>query len=752
LTGGSGKKNITVTLTDDAGNSDTTSTKDTSIDFDCDKPDAPTLAISDSGRYYKDPYHYLSGLTATVTSLTGAEAANGDVASGYLNYYYIIESGSVKTDIVDGTTLTVFSAADDAGTSVTYHFYQRDKAGNESPSSTDVTFVKDATTPSFTLNTPLTNASPKGAIKTVSAKATPVTDPPIDLGSVWVKSSPAPFKLEKSDSGVGLKSYTLDGNLTADTQASLDLSLSGSGTGETHTIYVTDLLGNVSQAMTVKVYLDAVSPTGTLTPTTAGVFDDGNANQIVSGSAVTKTFYTKLASASFTWGVGDSVPSSGIAGYYLNGSTTLSPYSTNVTVTRNAASDLTLNAEDNVGNQSGLLKVTVRQDTDTPAVSFDDNCVSGNGTPRSVTAKLSDGTSGPAILACKDQTNEYSVDYTAGNASGVLKDLPAPGDYKVTVTDKVGNSGGKWFHLEKNDGYKNIGCYVNTPEMWTIAGSGPYTVTVTGISCKSCVVNDGTNDILPASGELHSGTYSITSLPAGNYTLKVTDWESTPYTFTVSFTVGVDAGTGAGIISSLSVLGSTAIAERLSAETLSVTSRKESFNRARSSSKTNLPVWFTDVGKDGQSDQKRSADRDRATSDAVPSATFGTTAPAARTQSIEALHAAALSGMRPTANNGLKGDGSDMLTEKAKATTQGDIPGVVVMTAPEGSPAFVAYSRGVVALRDRIGGIQAVNVDRSSFMVLGGTKREGFWERLLALFGVREKGGRGESLVGFAAN
>lgn len=715
VTGGAGEKDITVTLTDTAGNSDSTSTKDASLNHDGDAPDAPTVAISTTGTYQSGSTYYVNGTGTTVTTLTGAETASSPSVSGLDHYYYTVDTNPTKNTVIDGTALSsLFAAGDATGLSHVFHFYQLDRAGNLS-SPTTITFTKDT-------------AGPTVSSATVTATA----------GSIGVNASKyyaqgAKIQIAASDTS-GVASYAISTATTAgsvSTSNSLDTmdawtAWNGSSqsvpftsmlTGSTLYLYTKDNLGLVTQTAitdgthgSLAWYQDTAIPTLSLaTPSSTTISPSGTT--IASGDTV----YVNGTSVAFTATTGDA--DSGLAslaapGGTVSGSTvTLNPSVTPYTVT----------VTDNVGLTKSMT-VTVTADTTRPSIDFDSGCATGSGSSRTVVAKLNDSGSGVVSMVC----TSGSVSYTAGNATGSISPLTGPEDYKITATDKVGNIGGKWFHLENT--YGDIPLRVNIPEMWTISGLGSYTVTVTGVNCKSWVINDGTTD--KASG--NSSSISA-SLDAGTYYLKITDWESTAYTMSVTFTISPD-----GALASSSVFGNSRIVERLPIEEVNAAVRRQSFERARTTSTTNLPVWFSGDAASGIAARGPSGVIERATGSAQSDRASIGRAVTANEVSVEALHASALAAFgSKVARPGVQGSATASRIEKSSGVVPASVfP--VVMLAPEGSPAFIAYARGLAALRGE--GVYSRLTATTGATAPGGAEDvespKNLWEKILTFFGL----------------
>jgi hypothetical protein len=389
----------------------------------------------------------------------------------------------------------------------------------------------------------------------------------------------------------------------------------------------------------------------------------------------------------------------------------------------------TVHAKNNL-DLDATSTVTVTADTTPPSMSSF-GTISGTGPYTLTDATFSESGSG---IAAVDSTGG-TVTYTVGPIKAKVTGLAGSASYKITATDNVGNIGGRYFYLKSDNALPAI--YANVPSSWTVSGSGPYALAGMAANNNTWAINDGASDVKTGSG----WTDAVSGLDAGTYTLKLTDWEATPNTLTIPFVISAT-----GKVSSVSLLGSTTISERLPADIVTATIRKDSFERARSASKTNLPVWYSEAGSIASSAKTERTGTASVTANKGVVQNLATPALADKKLSVEALHAAALSGMKAT--NGLTPRASEDIAKTVQENETENFGDAIVMSAPEGSPAFVAYARGLAALRDVRNGSVAAKVDRASFTISDGEKPVTVWEKLLTFFGI-EKRIRGQ---GFAMN
>jgi hypothetical protein len=676
--------------------------------------DPPTMTVTSPSSVLPASFSVTSGSKTFYTSEAGVSTIDFMLnATDPALTSYKIDSDVTTTTATKITNVPVTVTANGPSRVITVFDY----FGHSSTCT--VNLVKDTTPPStLTVNPPASGVFPL----TATAKDS--------TGTYASTGDSISFTVEAVDGESNIASYyaVSDGGDTVsatETKSPFTLSLAA---GKTWTVYAKNN-AELTSSTTVKVVKD------TEPPSAISLVANGT-----SGQGWYKTFDSPLsydvnAAMFFTLKATDA---RGVTCEINDADASMGQFSTsgsdytwaNVKIpAKNATFKITI--KDGLGN-STTREIKVMPDTTPPSWNLNGWSCWGQSS-LSMSGVSSFVTTSSDVTVARYRLNNTDSWTTLTGYNDNINGLSLSTLYVMEVSDRVGNAATLLFGgVPSNQNNKMI--ILSPQTSWTYSGS----------TVKIPLIATGCNSLTATNFSYSANSGTISSVTGeGSYTLSLS--------LDGLGTIDIPYMIKSGVVSAKSVFGNGVIASRISGETLTYAIRKESFNRARSSSKTNLPVWFTDVGKVEQSDQKRSADRDRASSDAASTAA-GSTATASRTQSIEALHAAALSGMRAAANSGFKGDGSDILTEKVKVTAQGDIPGVAVMTAPEGSPAFVAYARGVAALRDRSGGMQAVKVDRSLFMITKEAKPEGFWERLLAFFGVREKGGRGESLVGFAAN
>lgn len=208
------------------------------------------MVIGGTGTYQSGNTYYLSGLDATIT-LSGAEAVNGDFASGWDHYYYTIGTNPAQTAIASGS-LTVFDAGDSAGTTHVYHFSQLDKAGNPSGSK-DITFIKDATAPAITSSLVAPTAGNIGvygsAYYAQGAKITIAANDPSSGSGI------ASYAISTASTAAGVtsgNSLNTGGNGRTNWNGALtEVTFTSIMTGSSLYFYVWDNLGNVTSATPV---------------------------------------------------------------------------------------------------------------------------------------------------------------------------------------------------------------------------------------------------------------------------------------------------------------------------------------------------------------------------------------------------------------------------------------------------------------------------------------------------------------------
>lgn len=602
--------------------------------------------------------------------------------------------------LAQGTNTIVVS--DYVGNSVTY----------------TVTLVNDAAPPTFTF-TPTGNCT--------SNATTTVSNADVNLGTLYTTDDSLPITLTLLDTGdSGVKSYSV-GTSETDHGAGTVAGFTLPANSLPQTITVTDNSLNVSNKLAVTVVQDKVGPAIVKTDPASGFFYNGT------------TYFTQGTSLTFTVkgtdaaGVKSCVVSGG------SGSVTPAPTGNDgewkVTLpVSNTVVTYTISMTDMLNNTTASpVSIKVVQDNTPIAITG----ISYQ-SPDIVLWVNEDNGSGidtPTIIG-GGAYNKTTSTSTVLHFNGITTD----GSYTVKIPDKVGNTTSSKFCFVAASTY--VAAFANMPTSWTCTKTGSSKYTFSNLNTMQ--VQSYTlykNGIDKVSDNPNAGPSSLDNLDGSsggtNYVLTLYhDKNETGISMTIAFTV-TDTGS---ISSSASIFGNPLVGERLPDAAVVSAIRKESFERARSSSSTNLPVWYSEVGSVNTSAKTERSGT--ASVNAVKSVAQNLATPArtGKTRSVEDLHAAALSGMRATAVNERKDETVGVSPEKATVTAQGGIADTVVMTAPEGSPAFVAYARGVAALTSEQNGSVAVTIDRSSFMVSGGTKPAGLWERLLAFFGVRSSG------------
>jgi hypothetical protein len=704
---------LTVTMTDVAllasNNKDSgTLTRDTTL---------PAISVTAGSGTYS-----AAGATLSVTSVSASDASRTYYAKASPASFTLSASDTNIYDYwIDTTQTTTASNVTDVAKTLSAGsrtIYARDKAGNYSKSLL-VTVTVDSNIPTFTF-------TPKSPC--TSTATTSVTSADVALGTLYTTGTSLTVTLDIADTGgSGVKGYytTASGEI-AHAAGSFDITLPATGVAQT--IRVTDNVTNASKELTVSVVQDSSAPTLSMAaPNLTTVYPRGGT--VASGSVV----YTQNANVEIMATAVEDLTAVSSVNAVNN---TTSAVTTGVFGSGTWALDLapgytyTVHAKNSL-NLDQTQTVTITKDSDKPTLSF--GAVSGTSPDRVVAVNVSDSGSGGATMTATTGT----PDYTAGNSSGTLSGLTGGAEYNVTVTDRVGNSTTTRFWIELT--YTSVAMFGTVPSTWTITGSGPYVVTASKIRCKNWEVMSGSTS-MGTGGQVTETSLALPSLAAGTYDLILSDWETPVQSITISFTIG------SGTVASPLVMGSSVIGERLSSQTVSATLRKERFETARSSSSTNLPVWYSEAGSIASSAKTERTGTTSVTASKGVAQNLATPALADKKLSVEALHAAALSGMKAT--NGLTPRVSKDIAKTVRANETENFGDAIVMSAPEGSPAFVAYARGLAALRDVQNGSVAAKVDRASFTISDGEKPVSVWEKLLTFFGIEKK----KQGQGFAMN
>ncbi len=702
---GAGSKTVGVKLSDACDNTDSGSDGSDSITYDVTNPaisiDPPSgsypdevasVAANASGNTAKT--YYIPGNTGTFT-LSNTET-NFDA--------YAVSPTAPNT----GSAYTLSAGS-------TYTIYARDRAGNVSRNLV-ITVVKDSVRPIFSL-------TPSASYPSTVAEVTASTVADVPEIAYFTKNGNINFAFARSDinypgteEGSGLKSYTDGGS----TNTTIPGSLSINANGTSHEIHVTDNIGNDSYHVTVKVTQDSAGPDITVTPPASGV-KPGTANQT--------TYRTKDSYIDFTVdaddGTGSGTATCTVTGG--DGSGALTPVSAGKWTARlNAhATQYTIRTTDNLGNEK-TQSFTVTRDITPP--SFGNWGITNSGS----TINLS------SVLASVSDVATETVDGSSVTPSATLTGLSYDAMHKITIADDLGNERTAYF-VGVYESSTNIVLRVNDSPHWTVTdnasdsiinGLGIYRNSNAGTLTATCV--DAATSSAAGTVEVSNSRISGFPLPHSSYYMLTLSYTASKK---ISFNFSVSGGTASP---HAMIFGNPLIARRIDGENVVSTIRRESFYRARSASKTNLPVWYSETDTLNTRTQTERSDVS-----SVKAGKRATQAPSGTTMSGESLRSAALSGMKApnAAVSRSAGESRTMANTRAKAiekTVTIDYDTAVVMIAPEGSPAFVACARGVAALRQDTERSRAPSASGHDGPVNDGEigeRPEGIWEKLLSFFG-----------------
>ncbi|HPG86049.1 MAG TPA: hypothetical protein PLQ29_05060, partial [Spirochaetales bacterium] len=343
---------------------------------------------------------------------------------------------------LDGTTTTVALPLSLSAGASTHTIYAVDHVGRITPSAA-ITVTRDQVRPTTSLTSPATGVYPASAATSITA-----TSEANVSATYYTTGDSVTFAWAGADTSSGIAGYYVDGTFTADTDGSASIELAASATA--HVVYAVDRVGNESYRMNVTVTKDTTRPTTSLTSPALPAYPSSAATSITAASSadVSATYYTTGTSITFAWAGADT--SSGIAGYYVDGTFTAdTDGSASVPLAASATAHVVY-VVDNAGNESYRLNITVTQDTDKPTIGSDSLvdadyptvALRTNGT---MTLTFTPTDTGSGISRYTVEGACSSVAVTSGLTSGSpvergLSGITASGDIVLTVYDGVGNN------------------------------------------------------------------------------------------------------------------------------------------------------------------------------------------------------------------------------------------------------------------------------------------------------------------------
>ena len=406
---GEGAEDITITATDAAGNTSTTTTK--AIAVDTVAPTAPTMADATADNVINS--------AEQTSTLSGTAEAGSSVSlslGGLIKSLTADANGAWSYDLTAADVTAMGEGAEDITITAT------DAAGNTSTTTTKAIAV-DTVAP---IAPTMADATADNVIN--SAEQTSTLSGTAEAGS----------SVSLSLGGL-IKSLTADANgawsygLTA-----ADVTAMGEG-AEDITITATDAAGNTSTTTTKAIAVDTVAPTA---PTMA----DATADNVINSAEQTSTLSgTAEANASISLTLGGLTKALTAD---ANGAWSYDLTAADVTAMGEGAEDITITATDAAGNTSATTTKAIAVDTVAPtaptmADATADNVINSaeqtstlSGTAEA-NASISLTLGGLTKALTADANGAWSYDLTAADVTAMGEGAE---DITITATDAAGNT------------------------------------------------------------------------------------------------------------------------------------------------------------------------------------------------------------------------------------------------------------------------------------------------------------------------
>ena len=406
---GEGAEDITITATDAAGNTSTTTTK--AIAVDTVAPTAPTMADATADNVINSAEQ-----TSTLSGTAEANASISLTLGGLTRALTADANGAWSYDLTAADVTAMGEGAEDITITAT------DAAGNTSTTTTKAIAV-DTVAPTAPT---MADATADNVIN--SAEQTSTLSGTAEAGSSVSLSLGGLIKSLTADAN-GAWSY----DLTA-----ADVTAMGEG-AEDITITATDAAGNTSTTTTKAIALDTVAP---IAPTMA----DATADNVINSAEQTSTLSgTAEAGSSVSLSLGGLIKSLTAD---ANGAWSYGLTAADVTAMGEGAEDITITATDAAGNTSTTTTKAIAVDTVAPtaptmADATADNVINSaeqtstlSGTAEA-NASISLTLGGLTKALTADANGAWSYDLTAADVTAMGEGAE---DITITATDAAGNT------------------------------------------------------------------------------------------------------------------------------------------------------------------------------------------------------------------------------------------------------------------------------------------------------------------------